>query len=205
MMTFTSAANKKILLAACFLLFLMSSQAFSEVGPLELIKTKDKQLQAMIKVKTKFSRTEEKKVINIINSIFDFKALAMKSAISFKKKMTPAQLKEYQTNFKRMVENASVKKLEVYKSDKTTYLPVEKKSEKKCIVTANIVYKGKKSELKYKLHKTDAGWKAWDLIIDNLSTMRNYRSQFKSIVKKDGISGLLKKIKDAADKHKKDS
>ena len=50
-------------------------------------------------------------------------------------------------------------------------------------VVAHLWNKGKESVLEYKMSLVDGKWKAWDLVIDDLSTARNYKEQFSQILK----------------------
>ena len=46
----------------------------------------------------------------------------------------------------------------------------------------------------YSLAKGDSGWKVFDIIIENVSLVTNYRSQFSSEIKQNGIDSLIKKL-----------
>jgi hypothetical protein len=92
-----------------------------------------------------------------------------------------------------MVENASVKKLEVYQSDSSSYDAPEI-SDGKASVTAHVFSKGTESIVTYKLLAKDTTWKAWDLVIDDLSTARNYGEQFRKILQTSNMEGLIAKL-----------
>jgi phospholipid transport system substrate-binding protein len=53
----------------------------------------------------------------------------------------------------------------------------------------------------YKMDKEGNSWRVWDLVIDDLSTTRNYQDQFKSILETKPFSELIKTIKDKADEY----
>jgi hypothetical protein len=65
-------------------------------------------------------------------------------------------------------------------------------------VTAHVWNKGTESVVTYKLLAEDTTWKAWDLIIDDLSTARNYGEQFKKILQTSNIDGLIAKLEKKA-------
>ena len=49
--------------------------------------------------------------------------------------------------------------------------------------------------MEYKLLQVDGRWKAWDLVMDDLSTLKNYREQFQTIINKDKFEGLMSRLR----------
>lgn len=170
-----------------------AAMAFAAPGdPVAIIKKKDAELQRMLRDKAAAKQTDKLKAL--INGIFDFEELG-KRALGTEtwKTMTPDQQKRFVKAFREMVENASVKKLEVYQSDSATYDPPEVSGDK-ANVTAHVWSKGTESIVTYKLLARDTTWRAWDLVIDDLSTARNYGEQFKKILQTSNIDGLIAKL-----------
>ena len=168
-------------------------------SPLELIKKKDQQLQALLKgYKINKSVEKQEELKSLINSIFNFKEMGRK-ALGSKvwKAASPEKQEEFVSAFKIMIENASVKKLEVYESERTEY-DDPTGNEKKAKITAHVFNDGKESILVYKMKPFEGEWQAWDLIIDDLSTMRNYREQFKTILETKTLTELIEILKKKA-------
>jgi phospholipid transport system substrate-binding protein len=46
----------------------------------------------------------------------------------------------------------------------------------------------------YSMRKTDAGWKIYDIVVEGVSLVLTYRSEFDAVVKQDGIDGLIKRL-----------
>ena len=57
--------------------------------------------------------------------------------------------------------------------------------------------------LEYKMSMVDGKWKAWDLVIDDLSTARNYKDQFSQILKTKSFAELIDIISKKADESEK--
>jgi phospholipid transport system substrate-binding protein len=169
--------------------------------PVAIIKKKDIELQKMLRERETAGKTDAKRTDRIkvlINGIFDFEELGKRAlGPDTWKTMTPDQQKRFVKAFRGMVENASVKKLEAYQSDSSTYEAPEIASGK-ASVTAHVWNKGTESVVTYKLVAEDSTWKAWDLIIDDLSTARNYGEQFKKILQTSNIDGLIAKLEKKA-------
>lgn len=165
--------------------------------PVDIVRSKDTELQNLLQKKKRTSQDTEK-MKRLINDIFDFGILSQKALPSTTwKELTDAQRQEFREQFKRMVENSSVKKLEVYQSDSTLYDPTKIKGDKAKLV-AHVWNGGKESILIYKFEKVQGEWRAWDLDIDGLSTARNYREQFSRILKKKSFDDLLEIIRKKA-------
>ena len=160
--------------------------------PVAIIKKKDAELQKMLRDKEASKKTDRIKVL--INGIFDFEELGKRAlGPELWKGMTPDQQKRFVKAFREMVENASVKKLGAYQSDSTSYDPPEVDNGK-ATVTSHVWTKGTESVVTYKLLSKDTTWKAWDLVIDDLSTARNYGEQFRKILQTSNMESLIAKL-----------
>ncbi len=164
--------------------------------PVATIKKKDGELQKMLRDKESSKKTDKIKVL--INGIFDFEEMGKRAlGPDVWKTMTPDQQGRFVKAFRGMIENASVKKLEAYKNDSTKYDPAEI-TDNKANVTSHVFAGGNESIVTYKLLSTDTAWKAWDLIIDDLSTARNYGEQFKKILQTSDMNALIAKLEKKA-------
>lgn len=168
--------------------------------PVAVIRKKDAELQKLLREKD--VKTDRIKVL--INGIFDFEELGKRALGNERWASMPAdQRKRFVKAFKEMVENSSVKKLEAYQSDSTTYDPanIREASESKgptATVTSHVFSKGQESIVTYKLLVKDGEWKAWDLVIDDLSTALNYGDQFRKILQNSDMDGLIARLEKKA-------
>jgi phospholipid transport system substrate-binding protein len=188
-------------LAAVFLAAgLLVTLAQAQGNPVDIIRAKDKELQQLLRARDVSKQTA--RVKTLINGIFDFEELGKRAlGPATWAKMTPAQKTRFVKAFKSMVENSSVKKLEAYTSDSTRYEPADISgtgNEARATVTAHVFSKGSESIVVYKLWKKQGEWKAWDLVIDDLSTAGNYGDQFRTILKNNSIDNLISRLESKA-------
>ena len=190
---------KKLMIAvAC-----ASLVAFAADDPVAAIKKKDAELQALIK-KSSRNAKETERVKSLLNDSFDFELLAKKSLSSSDwKAQDEASQKKFVAEFQRMVRNSSAKRLELYRADSTVYEPAKMKGADEARVVAHLWYKGKESVLEYKMSVVNGNWKAWDLVIDDLSSARNYKDQFGQILKTKSFAELIDIISKKADEAEK--
>jgi phospholipid transport system substrate-binding protein len=177
--------------------------AFAADDPVAVIKKKDGELQTLLK-KSNRSAKETERVKTLLNDSFDFALLAKKS-LSAKDwdAQDEASREKFVSEFQRMVRNSSAKRLELYRADSTIYEPAKMKGSSEARVTAHLWNKGKESVLEYKMSLVDGNWKAWDLVIDDLSTARNYKDQFSQILKTKSFAELIDVISKKADEAEK--
>ncbi len=183
-----------------FVLILMvfSSLLFANTDPVHTIKKNDAELQKLLK-KSSLTKAEKDRIKNLLNDSFDFKLLAQKSlAPAVWSAQSEADQSMFIKEFQRMVRNSSARKLEMYKADSTIYDKPKLRGNEEARVTAHLWYKGKETILEYRMTMVENSWKAWDLIIDDLSTARNYKEQFSTLLKKKSFSELIQVIRDKA-------
>ena len=168
--------------------------------PVQAISKNEKELQTLLKKKS-LNKKDNERVKALLSDVLHLKRLAEKTL----PKETWASLDDaskdsFATEFQRMVRNSSAKRLEMYRTDSTIYdAPKLKKNNTEANVTAHLWYKGKESVLVYKMTLENGNWMAWDLVIDDLSTARNYKEQFATILKTKSFGELLESIKKKAD------
>ena len=177
--------------------------AFAADDPVMTVKKKDAELQTLLK-KSNRNAKEMERVKSLLNDSFDFALLAKKSiAKGDWEKQDAASQEKFVAEFQRMVRNSSAKRLELYRADSTIYEPAKMKGTDEARVVAHLWNKGKESVLEYKMSLVNGNWKAWDLVIDDLSTARNYKEQFGQILKNKSFAELIDIISKKADEAEK--
>jgi len=185
------------------LLSLASVLAFAADDPVNAVKKKDAELQTLLK-KSSRNAKETERVKSLLNDSFDFALLAKKSLSKGDwDKQDAASQEKFVAEFQRMVRNSSAKRLELYRADSTIYEPAKMKGTDEARVVAHLWNKGKESVLEYKMSLVNGNWKAWDLVIDDLSTARNYKEQFGQILKTKSFAELIDIISKKADEAEK--
>lgn len=86
-----------------------------------------------------------------------------------------------------------------YDGQTVTLLPTNKDdiniAKKQVIVQSKLLDQGKEYLIKYYLHNVEGGWKVWDISLDGVRLLLNFRSQFKELVSKHKLDGALQKLK----------
>jgi len=136
-----------------------------------------------------------------INTIFDFDELSKRTLGREWKKMTDAQQKEFVQLFRELLQGVYADRLLAYSDqkvifDKENMLKKGTAEVQSYLQTAD----GKKIPLFYRLTDKSGDWKVYDVIIEGVSMVKNYRTQFREILAKDSPEKLLEILRNKVGK-----
>jgi phospholipid transport system substrate-binding protein len=156
---------------------------------LSVLKT-DKDIQAGNKEKI-YALAEEKILPN-----FDFEQVSRLVLGKAWRSATEDQKTNFKFEFKTLLLRTYAVALGKYKDQTINYKPTRMDSADTLVtVKTEIIQDGAQPiAVNYSLAKGDNGWKVFDIIIENVSLVTNYRSQFSSEIKQNGIDSLIKKL-----------
>lgn len=129
----------------------------------------------------------------IIDPKFNYAEMSRRSLADNWNDRTEAERKKFVELFGKLLENSYASKIESYRDEKITYMDEVIKGEYAMVKTL-IVRSDDKIHVDYKLKKTGNDWLVYDFIIESVSMVRNYRSQFSKIIRKDSYKALLDKM-----------
>ena len=150
----------------------------------------DKQLAAGDKEKA--LKLAEEKVLPLI----DFQEAARLAVGRSWKDASNEQKERIITEFRRMLVRTYSNALGRYEGQTMKVLPSHYKPDETDVTVRNqYIRPGQKPvELDYAMHKTDEGWKIYDIVVEGVSLVLTYRSEFDAIVKQGGIDALIKRL-----------
>jgi len=126
---------------------------------------------------------------------FDFSEMARRSLGSHWKNQKERQ-EEFVAVFTKFVENTYVSKVESFKDEKIVFARERIEQNLAEVGTQIVPSKGEPFSLNYKLHLVGNDWKIYDVVIENISLVNNYRSQFNRILANASFDELLKKLRE---------
>jgi len=157
---------------------------------LEILKKKDLQAKERKAERRTLLREE-------ISKAFDFDEMAKRSLGPAWRQRTPEERKEYVTLFRQVLENSYLGKVEAYQGEKIKY-GKESVEEGRIATVATLIVTGKGQEipLNYRMLKEAPGWRVYDVVIEEISLVNNYRSQFAGILQKSSFQDLLARLRE---------
>jgi phospholipid transport system substrate-binding protein len=139
------------------------------------------------------------KIREAIGKRFNFRQMVMRSLAKDWKNRTPQEQKEFQDLFKKLLENSYASKIESYSDEKIKYAGEQVRG-KYALVKTEIVRNDGTINVDYKLINDHGEWKVYDFVIEGVSMIRNYRSQFSKIIRKDSYEVLVQKLSEKVQK-----
>lgn len=185
---------------------LIGAAVASEQGDalLEMVKSRDRAIQAIVRSETGGDTAEERAELKaIVGELFDFETFSRESLGRDWAARTAAEREEFIAINRQLIEKNYADPALYTKAEKIDYTGVEVE-DAEAIVKTEVHYKRETSTIDYKLHLVEGKWLIYDMVIDELSVARSNRSQFRREIRKSNFAGLLKKLKqklreDAAD------
>lgn len=168
--------------------------AADDQSPVDVIKARNAAVEAILRSSgDDVSDETRERLKDIINSLMDFKELSRLALGKHWKERTEQERADFVDVFQQLIRNSSVKKLNIYKADRVEYEQPEIRGNKATVIT--IAYKNRKQvEIVYKMHKVGDEWKAYDMVIDGASTVRNYRDSFYKQIAKSSYKEMYDKL-----------
>jgi phospholipid transport system substrate-binding protein len=115
-------------------------------------------------------------------------------------KFNPAQQKEFIQLFEQVLEKSYIDKIFSYTNEKIEFYKENMLSENQAEIQTKIITSSKEIPIFYRMIKKDNIWKVYDVVVENVSLVQNYRTQFIDILAKNTPEQLLeilrKKVKE---------
>ena len=191
-----------LLLATVFLLHGEQTSASSNDAMTQLQKSVDAILVILQSEELQVpERKEERKqrVLELVNDMFDFQNMARSSLGPTWNSLTPEEQNRFVGLFKNLIEQRYIGKIDSFDNQKVVYHKQLVKGDRAMIYT-DIVDKDMEVPIIYKLQEIEGKWLIYDMKIENVSLIVNYRRDFESIIKKEQFAGLIAKITEQIEK-----
>jgi phospholipid transport system substrate-binding protein len=192
LIAFLCAAFASVALAAP----LPAAAAAAETSPDAMVKNTADEILVIIRTtkdKKALRDLAEKKVL----PYFDFRAMTQLAVGKFWREASPAQQKSLEEAFRTLLVNTYTASLNVASTGKeqVEVKPTETKGQNDVVVRTIVRTPNRQPiPVDYRMTKSADGWKVYDVIVENLSLVTNYRSSFASEIQRSGIDGLIKAL-----------
>lgn len=181
------------LLSLVLVAFALSAQA--QTGPTDQLKTSIDKIIDILKQDSLDKQTRRAQIRELINERFYFEAMSQRALARNWRNATPAQQKEFVRLFSDLLEQTYIGRIEAYTNERVEFLREKKKNEKRAVVYTQIVTESGDIPIYYKLATRGDQWLVYDVVIEEVSLISNYRSSYDEIIKKKGMDGLLTEMK----------
>ena len=135
------------------------------------------------------------KIRTVIAGRFDFRAMSQRTLATNWRKASKEEQQQFVELFAELIQNTYIGRVEAYTNEEVKY-PGEKITDDRAVVDTLIVTSSAEIPVTYRLYLKDDRWLVYDVNIEGVSLISNYRNSYQEIVKREGFAGLLAKMEE---------
>jgi phospholipid transport system substrate-binding protein len=136
-----------------------------------------------------------KAVLVAASTIFDFNEMAKRSLGPHWAERTPAERTQFTALFTDLLQHSYISKVDQHGSAKIVFGDEDVNGEHAAVRTMIPLSNGSQMPLEYRMHQANARWQVYDISIDGISLLSNYRAQFNKVIRVDSYATLVTKLK----------
>jgi phospholipid transport system substrate-binding protein len=188
-----------VLIIALAALKLSPVSAFA-APPLETIQTQVNRALEVLRdpaLKAESAKAaKEKKIWEILDNVFDSTELSKRTLAQNWKRFSPDQQKEFISLFGKLLGTVYMDRIIAYKDEKVVFGKVTQISDKTAEVQSEVIRSSKSIPIHYRMILENGEWKVYDVVIEGVSLVQNYRTQFREILTNKSPEDLLKTLRE---------
>jgi len=181
----------------------VSTAQAASIGPDELIKQTSEKVLKTLEDNKEVYKKDPDKIYQLVNDIIlphlDFRAMSKLALGKNWRNANEQQQERFVEAFKTMLVRTYSKSLTEYTGQQIEFLPYRPPEEGRHTVEVKTQIKqdtGPAIPIDYRLRIKDNIWKVYDIKIDGISLVTNYRNSFASDIRKVGMDGLIDKLRE---------
>ena len=191
-------------LAAMLLAWTAGILAASGPGPAERVRAATGQVLLILQDPLLNRDAKWARVSEIINKRFDFESMSRSVLGRAWVKATPEERRQFVQYFTNYLEEIYRTKIETY-TDQEIRVKDERIRDNRAIVNTVIISGPTEIPVDYKMRLTDDDWLVYDVVIEGVSLVSNYRNTFNAIAQTGGMQGLLSDVQRRIAKYRKNN
>lgn len=135
------------------------------------------------------------KIWQSVSAIFDFDEISMRAVARNWKKFTPEERKEFSAVFSKFLGNTYVDKIQgEFHNEEIVYVGQEILKKGRALAKTLIKRETIEIPVDYRLKLMDGQWRVYDVAVEGISLVKNYRTQFSQLLKKESPAELIKRL-----------
>ena len=192
---------KRCLVSFVALIFVISANSSSAAGdPTAIVQTTTDQVLARVQAEKDSLKADPQKMYNLVSELifphFDFAIMSQWVLGEHWGNADNGTRDNFVDQFRKLLVRTYATALLEFSDQAIEYPPVEQKgSGKTALVKQEIARPGGDSiPIIYRLHNKTGAWKVFDVSVDGVSLVKTYRASFGSMIKDDGLEGLIAQL-----------
>ena len=193
--------TRSVALTAVGLVWALLIGAGEIAGPTDRVRDAISEILTILKDDGSGREAKWSKVGQVIDSGFDFRSMSQSVLATNWRTATTEEKRQFVEYFSQYLEATYREKIEAYTNQRVDYLN-ESIRGKRAVVDTIIRTDRTQIPVSYKLKLNDDGWYAYDVVIEGVSLVNNYRNTFSAIIKSEGMDGLLSDLEERIERYK---
>lgn len=185
---------------AAVLLLCQGPAAAQDSTPMQRVQTTIDKVVAVLRDQTLDSNQRWAQIMPAIDESFDFRSMSQSVLATNWKSATPEERERFVEFFAKYIEQVYREKIEMYTDQKIIYKS-ETITDDRAVVETVIQTDSAEIPVNFTLKNNMGKWYAYDVVIEGVSLVANYRSTFAVIIKNEGMDGLLADIQRRVEKY----
>lgn len=140
--------------------------------------------------------SKEKKIWSILDGVFDYSELSKRTLPQHWKQFSPDQQEEFTRLFAKLLGGVYIDRIMAYKDEKVVFGKVANLSDNTAEVQSEVLRSSKPIQIHYRMILKNGEWKVYDVVIEGVSLVQNYRTQFREILANKPPEDLLKMLRE---------
>ena len=186
-------------LTAALLLGLTASVA-AALTPTETVKSRvDQALQSLSQTANPGAEASERRRADIrraADTLFDFPDMSRRALGRHWTDRTAAEREEFTRLFTDLIARTYIGKIDRYAGESIAYVGERVDGDEASVRSQVVTAKGSQIPVEYRMHRANDAWSAYDVLIENVSLVGTYRSQFDRIIKAESFADLLRRLRE---------
>jgi phospholipid transport system substrate-binding protein len=134
------------------------------------------------------------RIREVARGLFDFEEMGRRALGRHWAPRTPEQQKRFTALFSDLLEGSYVSKIEAYGGEKIAYLPEKAEGDTVTVRSKVVSSRGTEIPLDYRLQRDGDRWEVFDVVIENVSLVANYRTQFNRVIAQASFDELVRRM-----------
>jgi len=149
---------------------------------------------------TKLTEEDRVKIQKVVHGRFDYREMSKRSLGKVWKGISESEKGHFTELFRRLLERSYGNRLSSFRNQKVVFDDAQFKKDK-ARVKSNVIDTEKETPVEYRLHQTAAGWQVYDIRIEGVSLVSNFRKDFKAGIRRSGnFEGLVHTLEKKVEK-----
>ena len=154
--------------------------------------------------KTKLTEEDRENIRKVVTGHFDYREMSKRSLGKAWKSTSESERENFTELFRKLLERSYGNRLASFRDQKVEFDDAQFKKDKARVKT-RVIDTEKETPVEYRLHQTATGWQVYDIRIEGVSLVSNFRTDFQEGIKRNGgfeglVQALEKKVKKLEEK-----